>query len=157
VRFNSRCLTFRGAQFAGSPAFTLVEVTVLTAILGLLITLALPNFVRNREEAQCQLCIHNLNQIDVAKVNWAIHTGVGADAEPFEDELAPFFASGHMPACPAGGEYDPGLVSEPTLCTMAEAGHISEAAYETYGDEPPGTDPDRPKPRRPVPGRRPNR
>ena len=157
MRLNSRCLAFGGAQPAGSPAFTLVEVTVLTAILGLLITLAVPNFVRNREEAQCQLCIHNLNQIDVAKVNWAIHTGVRSDAEPFEDELDPFFAGERMSACPAGGEYDLGLVSEPTLCTMVEAGHFSEAAYETYGDEPPGTVPDRPKPRRPVPGRRPNR
>lgn len=138
-------------------AFTLIEITVLTGILGLLLTLAVPNFVKRREEAQRQLCIHNLNQIDAAKLDWAMKTGMGSGEVPYEDELAPFFANQRMPLCPAGGEYDFGAVSEPTLCSLVDDGHLSEAGMDAYDEDPPTTVAEPKKPKKPKSnrGRRP--
>lgn len=146
-------MTISVAHSRETSGFTLIEVTVLTGILGLLLTLALPNFVKSRQDAQRQLCVHNLNQIDAAKLDWAMKTGMRSDEVVYEDELAPFFANQHVPQCPAGGEYAFGPASEPTLCSLVDEGHVSEAGMDAYIDEPPATDPAGKKPKKTKPGR----
>jgi hypothetical protein len=154
VRLRNSSMMTTASRSSANSAFTLIEVTVLTGILGLLLTLAVPNFVKSREDAQRQLCIHNLNQIDAAKLNWAMKSGMGSGEEPYEDELAPFFANQRMPLCPAGGEYDFGPVSEPALCSLVDDGHLSEAGLDAYEEEPPATVAEPKKPKKAKPGRR---
>ena len=52
--------------------FTLVEIMIVVAIIGLLATIAIPNFVRARLKAQQSACINNLRQLDGAKQTWAL-------------------------------------------------------------------------------------
>ena len=47
-------------------AFTLVEIMIVVAIIGLLAAIAIPNFVKARSTAQANVCINNLRQIDGA-------------------------------------------------------------------------------------------
>ena len=54
--------------------FTLVEIMIVVAIIGLLAAIAIPNFVRARTTAQMNACINNLRQIDSAKQQWALET-----------------------------------------------------------------------------------
>ncbi|MCL4179734.1 MAG: type II secretion system GspH family protein [Verrucomicrobia bacterium] len=136
-----------------SRGFTLIETAIITAILGLIVAVALPNFLKNRDYAECELCIHNLNRIDVAKVNWSFSVPMGTDAEPTEDDLTPFFSNQQFPHCPAGGEYDLGFVNEPTLCSLAEAGHFSATGLDDYEVEPLPEGNGRPKPKKTKPGR----
>jgi type II secretion system protein G len=46
--------------------FTLVEIMIVVAIIGLLAAIAIPNFVKARETAQAQACVANLKQIEGA-------------------------------------------------------------------------------------------
>jgi prepilin-type N-terminal cleavage/methylation domain-containing protein len=56
--------------------FTLVEIMIVVAIIGLLAAIAIPNFVRAREQAQAKSCINNLRQIDGAVDQYALEAGL---------------------------------------------------------------------------------
>ena len=45
-------------------AFTLVEIMIVVAVIGLLAAIAIPNFVYSRAKSQANACINNLRQID---------------------------------------------------------------------------------------------
>src|SRR5258708_8204364 len=60
--------------------FTLVEIMIFVAIIGLLAAIAIPNFIRARTTAQKNACINNLRQIDGAIQQWALENKKRSDA-----------------------------------------------------------------------------
>ncbi len=67
--------------------FTLVEIMIVVAIIGLLAAIGIANFVRARETAQTNACINNLRVIDEAKQQWALETGQLASATPVSSDI----------------------------------------------------------------------
>ena len=60
--------------------FTLVEIMIVVAIIGLLAAIAIPNFIRARQTAEKNACIANLKQLQGAIQVWAIDTGAAGTA-----------------------------------------------------------------------------
>ena len=74
--------------------FTLVEIMIVVAIIGLLAAIAIPNFIRARTTAQTNACINNLRQIDSAKQQWALETHQNGTATPDEAAIKPYLGRG---------------------------------------------------------------
>ena len=84
--------------------FTLVEIMIVVAIIGLLAAIAIPNFVKARQNAQKNACIANLKQIDGAKATWALEQKKGNTDIPPNTDL--FGAANYIrdePTCPSTG------------------------------------------------------
>src|SRR5690349_20077657 len=91
--------------------FTLVEIMIVVAIIGLLAAIAIPNFVKARQTAQANTCVANLKQIDGAKEQWALEQKKTPTETPTWDDLVG--TGGYIkntPSCPANGTYTIGNV-----------------------------------------------
>ena len=56
-------------------AFTLVEIMIVVAIIGLLAALAIPGFVKARKQSQGRRIINDVRQLDAAIDQWALEKG----------------------------------------------------------------------------------
>ena len=83
-------------------AFTLVEIMIVVAIIGLLAAIAIPNFIKARELSQKNACIANLKQIDGAKATWALEQKkTNTDVPVDTDIFGPNNYVRDQPVCPA--------------------------------------------------------
>jgi prepilin-type N-terminal cleavage/methylation domain-containing protein len=102
----------------GKKGFTLVEIMIVVAIIGLLAAIAIPSFIKARQESQKNACINNLRQIDAAKEQWALANGkVNGDAI-VQAEVDAYIKGGN-PTCPASGTYTYGAVGADPTCSIA--------------------------------------
>ena len=103
--------------------FTLVEIMIVVAIIGLLAAIAIPNFVKARSTSQQNACINNLRQIDAAAQQLAMEKGLTTgSAVNFPTDLTPYIklnANGSVPVCPAGGSYTDATVGNAPTCTLS--------------------------------------
>src|SRR5687767_6394928 len=107
--------------------FTLVEIMIVVAIIGLLAAIAIPNFIKARQVSQKNACIANLKQIDGAVNTWALESNLANGATVVTDEIfGPTLYIKTPPGCPAGGDYTYATVGTPeghVSCEFATEGH----------------------------------
>jgi prepilin-type N-terminal cleavage/methylation domain-containing protein len=111
--------------------FTLVEIMIVVAIIGLLAAIALPSFVHARARSQANACINNLHQIDGAVTEWALENGkkTGDPGPSLSSDLTPYLklnVNNAIPSCPVGGMY-----------TMDTVGAIPQVSCELSTLDPP--------------------
>ena len=103
--------------------FTLVEIMIVVAIIGLLAAIAIPNFVRARATSQQNACINNLRQIDAAAQQMALEQRkTTGNPITYPDDLTPYIKlnrANKIPPCPAGGTYLDGFVGNNPTCSMS--------------------------------------
>jgi len=97
--------------------FTLVEIMIVVAIIGLLAAVAIPNLVKAKKNAQVNACKANLRTIEFAIAQWSLEKRKADDAEVSLNELEEYFKDG-IPRCPSGGEYELTTVNEKPTCTV---------------------------------------
>ena len=83
--------------------FTLVEIMIVVAIIGLLAAISIPNLVRSRTTSQTNMCIDNLRMLDASKQQWALEHGAVATTVPLATDVQPYLGrgTGELPICPA--------------------------------------------------------
>jgi len=121
--------------------FTLVEIMIVVAIIGLLAAIAIPNFARARATSQQTACINNMRQISAAVGEWSLETGQASGSTAcsggeavYQPDISPYIelnSNSSIPPCPAGGTYIVGAVGDVpqvtcSLSTLAIAPHKSQ-------------------------------
>lgn len=101
--------------------FTLVEIMIVIAIIGVLMAIAIPNFIKVRTTTQKNACMNNLRQIDAAKDQWALENAKALTDTPVDSDLIgsdKFLKL--MPTCPANGRYTYNDMSTHSTCSVSE-------------------------------------
>ena len=99
--------------------FTLVEIMIVVAIIGLRAAIAIPNFVKARTASQQKSCIANHKQIDGAKSTWAMENKkTNTDTPGSTDIYGSTAYIRDQPTCPGGGTYTLGDVQTKPVCTI---------------------------------------
>ena len=104
--------------------FTLIEIMIVVAIIGLLAAIAIPNFVSARKTSQTNACINNLRQIDGAKQQWALQNGQQSTATPTTAQLQVYLGRG-----------DSGSISN-TYCPLSTPGPLNGYNINQVGTPP---------------------
>lgn len=105
--------------------FTLVEIMIVVLIIGILLAIAVPNFIKARETSRIRSCIANLKQTDSAKEQWAMENQKATgDACAWTDLVGAAKYLKFQPTCPTGGTYTVGVIGTNPSCSKAADGHV---------------------------------
>ncbi len=96
--------------------FTLVEIMIVVAIIGLLAAIAIPSFVKARNTARLNACVNNLRMIDAGKEQWAMAANLGDGVDCVDSNVYEYIKGNARPICPAGGAYTFNDVGTPADC-----------------------------------------
>jgi prepilin-type N-terminal cleavage/methylation domain-containing protein len=108
--------------------FTLVEIMIVVAIIGLLASIAIPAYGRARETANKRVCISNLHLIDGAIEEWANECRKQSGQPVTYDDIKVYMK--HAIVCPSGGttyadSYEISSVDSPPSCLRVPTGQFA--------------------------------
>ena len=111
--------------------FTLVEIMIVVAIIAILAAVAIPNFIKYRDDARRQSCISNMHQLQTAAESW-LTSNPGTTA-PTLEQLCGSETTKYLkktPTCPKDGATYSITLPDGAIkvsCTHADEGHTLDA------------------------------
>ena len=112
-----------------AKGFTLVEIMIVVAIIGLIIAIAVPAFLRARENSRGRACQENLSKIDGAKEQYALENKLSNGGTAAMSNLVGsnrYLKS--TPTCPGGGTYTEGAIGTNPTCSIGS----TNAGFEPH-------------------------
>lgn len=106
-----------------SRGFTLVEIMIVILIIAILVSIAVPTFMRVRSSSRRSSCMSNLRSIDSRKEQLAMEARLEDGDTVTWAQLVPAYLKS-QPTCPGGGTYDIGVVGATPTCTDTANGHV---------------------------------
>ncbi len=101
-----------------TSGFTLVEIMVVVAIIGLLMSVATVGISHAIKTAKAQTCAMNVEAIEGAKQMWMLEARKGDNDTASEEDLKPILKGNLFPTCPAGGTYTINANSVRATCSV---------------------------------------
>ena len=109
--------------------FTLVEIMIVVLIIGILLAIAVPNFIRARESSRAKSCVANLKQIDSGKEQWAMdNKKTSADTPTAADLYGTDKYVKSTPACPSSGSYTIAAIGTAPTCSKDVNGTANDTS-----------------------------
>jgi prepilin-type N-terminal cleavage/methylation domain-containing protein len=110
----------------GKDGFTLVEIMIVVAIIGLLASIAIPSYAKSRRQAYTVTCINNLQKIDGAMHTWSLEMRKDDQQQVTYSDIRPYLRGAIV--CPSGGtsfedSYTVTSVEASPLCQRQPATH----------------------------------
>lgn len=96
--------------------FTVIEIMIVIAIIGIVVAIAAPTWVRARSQSRMKTCQENLSKLDSAKEQWALANNKTPGAQPLASD---FVDPGYLKAFPrepsgaTGGDNNTGYTINP--------------------------------------------
>ena len=97
--------------------FTLVEIMIVVLIIGILLAIAVPNFMKARDTSRTKTCIANLRQIEAAKEQAAMDLHMTDTDVPTQAQLSPDYVKS-WPSEPQGGTYTINAINANPTCSV---------------------------------------
>lgn len=104
--------------------FTLIEIMIVVLIIGIILMIATPSFLKARETSQAKACRSQLRETQYAKEHWAMNNRKQITAVATWDDLYPMYLK-KLPTCPAGGTFTIGAVNDNPTCSIGGS-HVLE-------------------------------
>jgi len=95
-----------------------IGIGVTLVSIPLVMTIAIPNFVKARDASMKNACLNNLREIEAAKEQWAMDHHKRATDQPTQSDLLPYLKNHQWPQCPAEGTYTIGQGSVLPTCSV---------------------------------------
>jgi predicted Zn finger-like uncharacterized protein len=117
-------LTGNGMALAGLIT-GYVGIALMLIWLPMMAAIAIPSFVKARNESQRHACINNLRILDSAKEQAAIEQGWTEGTPILKDSpemqtVLEYVKDKRIPVCPAGGTYKFNAVGQPPACSIPQ-------------------------------------
>ncbi len=99
--------------------FTLIEIMIVVLIIGILLAIAVPNFIKARETSRAKACVANLQQLQSAIQQWAMDNKATTGTAVTMDEICGNGLYINVaPQCPSGGAYTVATVDTNPTCSI---------------------------------------
>jgi len=119
----------RAAARRQRPGFSLMEIMVVIAILSVITSIGVPNFIKARTSARTRSCVRQIRTLIAVKEQYALIKKLPQGSAVSMGNLIAAELILSTPTCPDGFPYSLGSIGDDVICTSGLPGHKIDGPY----------------------------